>query len=98
MLTTLYEQVELGLGKKYWTDVLEFLGGIFAQSETSVEARSNEYQKFLRKVEAFEPAIFAGRLYSQYERYREANKVIGDPEFERWAASMMSKLVCGRNQ
>jgi hypothetical protein len=88
-----HRQLGPGLGREYWTDVLEFRAAILANSEGDILLRTANYLKVLQEIAHFEPKMFSTRTYSQYRRYRDAGTVKSDTAFEKWAADLLAADV-----
>lgn len=86
-----YKEVSPGLGRAYWTDVLDFRGqikGRLAARDGDLERKA--YRSYLRKVAGFSRAIFKDRLYLQYDRLSTAFPELNDQSFVRWAALVLA--------
>ena len=81
---------EKGLGRAYWSDVIDFWGAMKAEQPRGTK---ENYRDFLKDVARFDSAIFAERLYPQYERFRDRGEIAEDPLFERCAASHLAQAV-----
>ena len=87
-----YGKAGSGLGRGYWTDVLEFWGQIKGQhAAEGGEVEREAYRGFIRKVAEFSQSIFAQRLYVQYDRLSRVFPALYEPEFVRWAALTLAK-------
>ncbi len=70
-----------------WADVLEFWGLMIVEHQSQSEEDVSPYIDFLEESELFgsKSTIFK-RLYSQYMRLRDSQKIEADISFERWVA------------
>jgi len=93
-----HARLDRSLGKRYWADVIEFLGATHALSDESIDSRTLAYTEFVRRAADFAPEILADRLYPQYIRYRENGDLATDQEFQGWVASFLTDLLSGRRQ
>jgi hypothetical protein len=81
-----------GLGRGYWTDVLDFWGQIKGRlASHGGVGEKQAYLDFLRKVAGFSQPIFAQRLYIQYDRLCRSCPGLVDQKFIAWAALFLAK-------
>jgi hypothetical protein len=92
-----HTKVAAGLGKRYWADVIEFMGATRALAGGSVTQRTLAYTGFVREAAEFSPESLADRLYRQYQRYRETSDLAADQEFQDWAARFLADALSGKH-
>jgi len=87
-----HQEVIPGLGRGYWTDVLDFWGQIKGHlASHGGGGEMQAYLDFLRKVADFSQPIFAQRLYIQYDRLCRSCPGLVDQDFIAWAALFLAK-------
>jgi len=97
-LSTWHEQLAPGFGKDYWADVIEFLAATYAHLDDEIGRRTQAYTNFLREAATFAPRVFSERLYSQYQRYRDAGDVLAASDFQDWSAWFLAEIVAGKKR
>lgn len=86
-------QVDEGLGKRYWIDVLELWGELFAERARAGKGACDRYHGFQRDVANFDISVFASRLYPQIQRLYNAGLLQKNLEFIEWAANRLTGLA-----
>lgn len=90
-----HSELNSGLGRNYWTDVLELWAEMYAEEVVIDQTKHDRLINFLKEVGKFNPFVFKERLYPLYIRLYESSKLIEDTEFIKWSAKLLSndKLI-----
>jgi hypothetical protein len=88
----LHKQLTKGQEKRYWADVLEFWGELFAEKVNPEGDNVDQYKTFLLDAGKFEPIILNERLFPQWERLCGKIPAIKDLGFENELLRIIAQL------